>query len=237
LEAVRSTIEKAWTENFSVTGVILNWKRPENVKRILDGWKRKLIVKEAIVVNNNPEHFFKHDWATCLNLTRDCGLYTRFTAAELASYEEILIQDDDIELPSETINSLYRAYIREPEIIHGLYGRNGGQHYTYTNVMGEVPIVLTRAMVFNRLYAGIFFNHIHYFDDLQVGSNPYGNGEDIIFSYIVRSVSGKLNKAYPLTCTQLSNKHSISGRAGHKNHRTRVLQECEKWLAATTKQR
>ncbi len=38
-----------------ITGVILNWKRPANVQRIVAGWLAGDLVTEAIVWNNNPD--------------------------------------------------------------------------------------------------------------------------------------------------------------------------------------
>ena len=81
----------------NVTGVMLNWKRPTNVARILAGWQASGFVTEAIVWNNNPAATFRHPWARVINAAQDLGLYTRFVAACLAENECILIQDDDLE--------------------------------------------------------------------------------------------------------------------------------------------
>ena len=57
-----------------VTGVILNWKRPPNVARILSGWQASGIVTEAIVWNNNPAATFRDQWANVVNAAQDMGL-------------------------------------------------------------------------------------------------------------------------------------------------------------------
>jgi hypothetical protein len=54
----------------NVTGVILNWKRPTNVARILSGWQASGVVSEAIVWNNNPAATFRHPWANVVNAAR-----------------------------------------------------------------------------------------------------------------------------------------------------------------------
>ena len=92
-----------------VTGVILNWKRPTNVARILSGWQTSGVVSEAIVWNNNPAATFRHPWANVVNAAQDMGLYTRFAAACLARHDCVLIQDDDLELPAESLRTLADA--------------------------------------------------------------------------------------------------------------------------------
>ena len=94
----------------NVTGVILNWKRPANVARILEGWESGNVVTEAIAWNNNPESSFRHHWAKVINCSRDLGLYTRFAAACLASNDCVLIQDDDLELSADSIPRLVAAW-------------------------------------------------------------------------------------------------------------------------------
>ena len=102
----------------NVTGVVLNWKRPTNVARILSGWQASGIVTEAIVWNNNPRATFRHQWANVINAAPDMGLYTRFAAACLARNDCVLIQDDDLELPAESLRALVDAWHDDPDIIH-----------------------------------------------------------------------------------------------------------------------
>jgi len=219
----------------NVTGVILNWKRPTNVARILSGWQAGGVVSEAIVWNNNPAATFRHQWANVINAAQDMSLYTRFAAACLASNDCVLIQDDDLELPVESLRSLVDAWQIDSNIIHGVLGRAPKPDGSYARNIGghaESPIVLTRVLVAHRRYASKFFQVAPAFADVQQGGKPAGNGEDIIFSYVAMSESGRLNRVHRLAVRELPAPHSIHGRnwKGHVTHRTRLLRRCEAWL-------
>jgi hypothetical protein len=218
-----------------ISAVILNWKRPTNVARIVNGWRDGGIVTEAIVWNNNPAATFRHKWANVINAAQDMGLYTRFAAACLASNECVLIQDDDLDLPSESLRALVDAWRDDPDIIHGVFGRAPKPDGSYARNIGgdaESPIVLTRVLVAHRRYASQFFQVAPTFADVQREGKPAGNGEDIIFSYVAMSASGRLNRVHRAKVNELPAPHSIHGRnwKGHVAHRTRLLRVCEAWL-------
>ena len=218
-----------------VTGVILNWKRPTNVARILSGWQASGIVNEAIVWNNNPAATFRHPWANVVNAAQDMGLYTRFAAACLARHDCVLIQDDDLELPAESLRALVDAWQDDPDIIHGVFGRAPKPDGSYARNIGgdaDSPVVLTRVLVAHRRYASQFFQVAPAFAEVQRKGKPVGNGEDIIFSYVARQASGRLNRVHRVAVNELPAPHSIHGRnwKGHVAHRTRLLRACEAWL-------
>ena len=222
-----------------VSGVILNWKRPSNVARILTGWQASGFVDEAIVWNNNPDAPLpRHDWATVINATADMGLYTRFAAACLAHNECLLIQDDDLELPPESLRTLHEAWRADPRIIHGVFGRAPKPDGSYArNIVGDAdaPVVLTRVLLAHRRYAAEFFRHASQFEEIQRGGQPVGNGEDIIFSYVAMRASGRPNRVHRIAVKELPAPHSIHGRnwKAHVAHRTRLLRACEAWLKET----
>jgi hypothetical protein len=230
-----------------ITAVILNWKRPANVARIVDGWRAGGIVTEAIVWNNNPAERFRHDWAKVINVEQDLGLYTRFAAACLARHPCVLIQDDDIELPTETLRALYDAWRQDPDILHGIFGRRpkaDGSYDPRNVASGEAPVVLTRALLTSRRYAADFFDVAPQFETIQRDGKPAGNGEDILFSYTALRhtgrlnrvhrlpVTGRLNRVHRLPVTELPAPHSIHGRnwSAHLAHRSRLMRACEAWL-------
>jgi hypothetical protein len=218
-----------------ITAVILNWKRADNVVRIVDGWRAGGIVTEAIVWNNNPAERFRHNWAKVINAEQDMGLYTRFAAACLAGHECILIQDDDLELPEDSLRSLCEAWRQDPDVLHGLFGRrpNAEGRYDPRNVVsGDVPVVLTRALVASRRYAADFFDVARQFEVIQREGKPAGNGEDILFSYTAMRYSGRLNCVHRLPVTELPAPDSIHSRnwSAHLAHRSRLICACEVWL-------
>lgn len=220
--------------NDGITAVIMNWKRPDNVARIVSTWHDSDLIAEAIVWNNNASEPFRHKWARVVNAAEDFGLYTRFAATCLASNTAVLIQDDDLELPAESIRRLHDAWRREPDILHGVFGRMPKPDGSYAkNVLGDAPapIVLTRVLMTHHSHAATFFRVAPRFDEIQQESRPHGNGEDIIFSYAAMRRSGQLNRVHRLPVTELPAPHAIHGNwKRHVAHRTRLLRACQAWL-------
>ena len=127
------------------------------------------------------------------------------------------------------------AWNDDPDIIHGVFGRAPKPNGSYARNIGgdaESPIVLTRVLVAHRRYASQFFQVAPTFDAVQRDGKPAGNGEDIIFSYVAMSQSGRLNRVHRVAVNELPAPHSIHGRnwKGHVAHRTRLLRACEAWL-------
>ena len=221
-----------------ITGVLMNWRRPANVARIVAGWHAGGIVNEAIVWNNNPDPKFAVPQglpAKVISTRQDLGLYTRFAAACLAANKCVLIQDDDLELSVESLRRLYEAWQGDPDVLHGVFGRAPKWDGSYAkNIVGtgNVPVVLTRVLLAHRRYAAEFFTVAPAFDAIQRDSHPFGNGEDIILSYTARSSSGRLNRVHDIPVRELPAPHAMHGRswAAHIAHRTRLLQACEAWL-------
>lgn len=218
-----------------ITGVIMNWKRPANVARILSTWRSSRLIDEAIVWNNNPDVSFEHHWARVMNASDDMGLYSRFAAMCLAKHDCVLLQDDDLDAPVASLAKLYEAWRNESDILHGVFGRAPKPNGAYAqDVLGdtESPIVLTRILMAQRKHAARFFLAEPIFAELQQFGRPAGNGEDIIFSYVVQHFSGRLNRVHDVPITELPAPHSIHRRhrKTHLRHRTRLLRACEKWL-------
>jgi len=216
---------------------MLSWRREDNVYRIIDSWQRSGIISTAFVWNNNPDERLQHSWATIINANRDCGLYTRFAAACLAPTAGVLIQDDDILLEPPSQRMLLEHWANDPDVLHGIFGRRPKADGTYArivdNIEAEVPIVLTRALITQRRYVADFFLKSAAFSALQTESNPPGNGEDIIFSYVTRSISGRLNRIHHIPFAELPAPQAIHHRLGdaHLEHRTHIMRACENFLA------
>jgi UDP:flavonoid glycosyltransferase YjiC (YdhE family) len=218
-----------------LTAVILNWARPENVLRIVNAWQSGGQVAEAIVWNNCADRALTHDWARTINAGQDMGLYSRFAAACLARHDAVLIQDDDLELPAPSLAALIEAWRADPDIIHGVFGRApkpDGSYARRINGDAEAPIILTRALIVHRRHLSRFFAVAPSFEAVQRHAKPSGNGEDILFSYVVRQASGRLHRTHAVAVNELPAPDPIHRRNGdaHQAHRTRMLRGCEDWL-------
>jgi SAM-dependent methyltransferase len=222
--------------------------RPAGVTRLLQEYYNYSLIDDFIVFNNNRDYKFPNNVIPGLkvvNTNTDFGLNTRFAAGLLAKNDVILIHDDDQFLPEKSLEKLYHAYVKEPDIIHGIYGRPVDETNRYLiyggkarpNLpFGEMDIVLTLCMLINKKYISEYFKNIHKFYNLI--KYTQGNGEDIIMSYVVKSLSKRLNRTYDLPrinredSTAYSDTVALSKRAAgfHTALRTEVLRQCKHLL-------
>lgn len=218
-----------------ITAVMLHWKREKNAKKILRAMEDDPLINEAIVWNNRAKVPFRDDWATVIESSRDMSLTTRFAAAALAKNTCVLIQDDDLLLPQETVRGLFQKWLETPDILHGLDGRGKNENGEYANAFRgdrDVPIVLTRALLMHRRLAGEFFAAYGNFEDLLTKGIPRGNGEDIVLNYVAQRLSGRWNRIHNLPRTELPDPHAIHRRSSnHNSYRTQVMRRSEEWLA------
>lgn len=216
-----------------ISVVLMNWKRPENVQRILTHLYGLDLVGEVIVWNNNPDcaresFMVEHQKGVLIESSRDMSLFTRFSAATLARHECVLYHDDDVLLPQKTITGLYTKWQDEPDRIYGPLGRRrkSGNRYSSPTRSGAAPIILTTAMISKREYASMalrFRDHPDIAPLLREGV-PYGNGEDLVISYVAMRESGKQNMTCNLSVKKLSRPHPICLRwPQHFNYRTRLM--------------
>ena len=118
-------------------------------------------------------------------------------------------------------------------MIHGLYGRSFDEHgeYTYENLFGEVPIVLTRCMMTTREKCKYFMGNFRLHEsELIKNSKPYWNGEDMLFSLLSFQNTDKMNRAYNLSHTNrvwnyLNLSESISVGDDHNLYRKNLSKE------------
>jgi len=220
-----------------ISVVMLNWRRPEQVRVNAVRCAGYKLVSEVIVFTNAGPPL---DLSLCprpatqITANYDLGLYSRFAAATLAANECILHLDDDLMVPEDTLKRLYRSWRGDRAICHSLHGRQTARGYQLEEAFGKVEVVLTRCLMASRQLCAHALTHAHQFDDLK--SERYGNGEDIILSFTAMKLSGRLNCAYKLPFTEFP-ATGAGGRggpavaihrrwSGHQAHRARVLERC-----------
>jgi len=221
-----------------ITFLILDWARPENVKQILTHLAGAANVDEIIVWNNNiqcaPSSFMTHSpKITLIDSTRDMSLFTRFAADSLARNEATLYHDDDVLVPHDVLVGLEEAWKKDPSRIYGLMGRIRRKNGSYSRPLrhGDCPIILTTTMIAHRRYASMalqFRDHPEIGPILATGK-PYGNGEDMVISYVAMRESGKLNHACAMSGKRLPQPHAICRRWPHHfKYRDRLLKALDK---------
>ena len=221
-----------------LTVVMLNFRRPSNVRQFVAAYAAMTDVVAAVtVVNCNPAttvDFPDHPAITTMTFSADPGLTVRFAAGALARTEAVLHVDDDILLPPETVTGLWRAWQADTSRLYGLFGRNPAEDGSYTTVTAHGPCeaLLTRAVLGSRSLCGRAAEYTQQMTE-ALGGEPWGNGEDLVLGYTALRMSGRLNRALDLPYTDIgdSDAHAISVRyTGHLAHRAEVVRWCRRTL-------
>lgn len=217
--------------------VMLNWKRPDNVRKLANYYSSIDLIGEIFIVDNNPESEFsiQCDKVSVIQSPKDLGLFSRFAIGALASDSAVFLLDDDLYLPENTLRELFSKWKTQPNVLHGIFGRNSTpEGYSRKAVHGNCEIVLTRAVLTTPEVCGHAVSYSHQFHRELLGE-PKGNGEDILLSYIALSRSGESNRAHKLPYKNLSDVDSIHRRvSNHYAHRSAVVKWCRKHICPTS---
>lgn len=222
---------------YKVSVSLLNWNRPKNVDNILNIYTQYDVIDDIIVYNNNikNKYFYKHPKVRVVN-SKTNDLRNRYRGAVLAKNKAVLIQDDDILLPEDTIISLANNLLKEPYKLHGIFGRNIGPRYTYESLRNfgpEVDIVLTRAVMSKRSMSKKFLKYTspldYLFKNNSQGEVEWNNGEDIVLSLLIEDIYDTKPSVYNLKYKDFedstSNDIAIHKRKNHEKFRTKIIEQ------------
>ena len=223
-------------EEGPVTVILLNFRRPDNVKKIIESMGTYTNVGEIIVVSNNPNSTFtySHPKVIVLDmLAYELGVAVRFKACLLATNWHILIADDDLIITKAGLDNLLKAMHQHPLSIVWFFGRD----YNHSNPVyswdetgpGHHSIALTRALLLDICACRAFWEASHLMQDLAHAAAVTWNGEDIYMSLVSKKVLG----GFPFIAPHQTEvdvhlldegKVAISAGQDHLTHRTRFLQ-------------
>jgi hypothetical protein len=213
-----------------LTIVTLNYRRPRSMLENLRTYAGYRLVDRIICFNNGAPLDPKSVPGKCVlvQASENMGLYPRFSMGALSRTQAILHTDDDILVPESTLQALYFCWQSAQDSCHGLHGRIARPTYQLGNILGNVEVVLTRAVLCSRRVNNAALSATIYFDDLR--GQPSGNGEDIILSFTSMATSGRLNCAYALPARdhKVDPATAIHSWDGHVKHRQAVVSRCRK---------
>ena len=208
--------------------VILNWKRPQNVVEIVNKMKQYSCIDEIIISNGNKEHAvkMKHRKIKVYDdsiLNGKYGLDLRFIRGLSARNYDIIMIDDDLYVEEPELRKLIAEYERNKNRIVGKWGRPlDNKPYKVANIYGNVDIVLTRLLIFQKQLCYLFFKCKPLIEHIYKKGIPYGNGEDIFLS-IITGIYFK-NKHYAMKSIKVTElperKVGIHSNKYHKSYRT-----------------
>jgi len=223
--------------------LFLNWKRIDQLQRILEAEADFPAIGEIIVFNNNKEVLFTYDHpkVRCLNSSFDFGLRTRWILGALATYNCLVFQDDDILLGAEVIEAFLNELSADPRRAYSLHGRNpdSENRYNTIDVSGEAEIILTRATcVHKRAIPMILHLEDQFFKDAP--SFPDAStfpAEDIFLSYALTHAFGTKHKVLALPHRNLRSPHAISAQRNYITTRTRLMRQCQAFFSLAGQRR
>ena len=161
--------------------IILNYKRPDNVKKIVFSLKK--IFPKITIINNNPEHSLPYygNGVDVINNQRNFFCMERWIRCFEYSEEFKLIIDDDI-LPSP---QLIKNMIKSNLPITGIYGKRG---VSFANSYDELEDVWSVGNV-DFLVGSIILVKQSILNEIQTDLEKLGypeRGDDIIVSYLIK---------------------------------------------------
>lgn len=161
--------------------IILNYKRPDNVKKIVFSLKK--IFPKITIINNNPDYTLPYygNGVDVINNRRNFFCMERWIRCFEYPEEFKLIIDDDI-LPSP---QLIKNMVKSNLPITGVYGKRGVSFATSYNELEDAwsvgnvdflvgSIILVKQSVLNEIQT-----------DLEKMGYPE-RGDDIIVSYLIK---------------------------------------------------
>lgn len=222
----------------SITIVIMNFKRPDNIKNfILPYYDTIPAVNQVIVVHCLEDTVFEykstkvqhvHAWGT----DKEYGVFTRYiTAKKYAKDNCILFTDDDVIIPSKTITSLFLKWRENPNRIVGAEGRklykNIGTNlfeYKTTTYYGEVDFVLTSCCMSSRDNIKYICTKESLMHDYAMTTTVKWNGEDMFLGLLSASRHSIRCWALDVPISILPNQnYAISSINTHLSERTNFL--------------
>ena len=174
------------------TVILLSFKRPQNMDRIVRICLAARFVERVIVSNNNPEVDLR-DWIgidsdrlQLIAQPKPTPPGVRVSLARKAGGRHFISIDDDVFLSPGQLHRLYRAYLSDPSVPHGFHGqcweeaeREGG--------LGGVVLGDKRVDVLNRAY---FFSESQLTEFERLAAllhlgppEAIRNGEDVLLSF------------------------------------------------------
>tara|TARA_B100001758_G_scaffold247925_1_gene268599 strand:+ start:2303 stop:3124 length:822 start_codon:yes stop_codon:yes gene_type:complete len=217
--------------NYSV--IILNWKRPTNVMHIVDKIHDYSEIKEIVISNGHPNNilnFKQFDKVICYDdsiFNTFYGLDLRFLRGSHAKYNKLIFMDDDVLLENDNLTKLLMQYELNPNKIVGYEGRSMDHDLHYGKVPAksvECDIVLTRLLVCDKILCELFFRCKPLVEAIYREGIPYGNGEDILLSFIAKIYYNidKHSLVHKLYITELPNQNSINAHPSHLEYRKKL---------------
>lgn len=185
--------------NVTTSVVLMNFARPHMLQgsSLIPTLSDHPAISEIVLCHVQEKTKFHIDHPKIKNIdavqtNEELGMALRFYYCQRAENPWVIHIDDDMELDESAINELVYYMQLDPHRIVGHYGRNYNfwkvphRHgYDFaTKLSGPVEVILTKALIMERIICDEFMKHVHLVDDLVLHAKPKWNGEDIFASLV-----------------------------------------------------
>lgn len=177
--------------NHKASVLMLSWRRPENITRVIDTIHHYDCVDEILVLNNNQNQIFQHPFpkVTILNSNNNLGMRCRWILGALAKNDYLVFIDDDTLPDEQTIERLLEGVHADPLRLYSLHGRapTTENDCGTKNIPNEAPIVLLRTAAMHRKFIPLVLaKETEFFKKHPRWPTPQEfPAEDIFLSYCV----------------------------------------------------
>lgn len=233
--------------NPSVTVVVLNWQRPQNIAAVLDSIASQTVPAQVCLWNNGePLPVREHPLVKAyVESSRNLGCFPRWALAALADTEYVCSMDDDLVFAdTRVLEDAVGACRREcPDGIVGFFGWSEveakdyrhGRHHNGTTTGTRCDVIKGRFMLFRRALLERVPMEIpplagldavsHREDDLYLSLCISGGRKDW---HRIPALLGKRWKELPQRGA------SASAQPGHYRRRDRAVRLIKQWLKERT---
>jgi hypothetical protein len=145
----------------SVCAIVLSYKRPQNIERLLLPLCRSTSIDKVVVSNNNPDIDLR-TWLGRAGIERKVTLMQqphrsicakRFEIALDEPFDEFICPDDDLFLSTLQVDALIDAVRREPGRVHGVFGEIHSFERGRLRLGGGICGIECEVDILNRCYA------------------------------------------------------------------------------------
>ncbi|MEP0369352.1 MAG: hypothetical protein ABJN36_02335 [Cyclobacteriaceae bacterium] len=220
------------------TLILSSFAREDNIKQLVDSYSRYSVFNEIIIWHNgqNKLEIPNKPPETKIINSDDLGLSSRYAAGLLACNDTVFFHDDDLILPEESFVELINEKNNNPDRTYCIQGKVPHSDNTYGKAVkpaiGErrpCDIHLNKVICVSRKLIPSYFNMWY---DTGLDLDPKGGGgEDIVFSYAVRKLTGQKPLVVGVKFKNLDGSAAISSRYGNQHvNRTQVMKVCQQLL-------
>lgn len=179
----------------SVCAIVLSYKRPRNIERIVSELAAATGISRIVVSNNNPEvelgQWFRpaDDRIEVLTQPTRSICAKRFELAAVEPFEYFICPDDDLFLSCRQMESLIESLKREPQRVHGVFGEIRSFKAGKMRFGGGIHHLDCEVDILNRCYA-FTGRHLVRMNELAVALGYSHVGEALYIDDILLSFSG-----------------------------------------------